>query len=112
MSHVVSFHLLSFHLNMTENKKVENQDQTNPSKEEIQYHVSPTLEYSYRDICQVYLGKGDVVLEFGNHHRSTPGHVTISNRIVLTMSNAYALQQTLQKALHAAQLQMQQQMSS
>jgi hypothetical protein len=80
-------------------------------KEEIVYHVSPSLEYKYRDVFRVYIGQGDVILEFGNKNRSMPGHITISDRIVLTVANAFTLQEGLQKSLIAAQIQLQQQMS-
>ena len=60
--------------------------------DEIQVHVAPDLEYSYRDVANIYVGAGEVTIEFGNHHRSMPGHVTIANRIVLSVANAYDLQ--------------------
>ncbi|MCP4158681.1 MAG: hypothetical protein GY760_01295 [Deltaproteobacteria bacterium] len=69
----------------------------------IQFHVSPELEYIYRDIFNVYVGAGDVVMELGNRHRAMPDHVTISNRIVMSVSNTYTLVQTLQQALQEAQ---------
>lgn len=77
---------------------------------QIQFHLAPDLEYVYRDIFNVYAGRGDVVIELGNLHRSVPGHATIANRIVVSVSNAYLLVQTLQEALQAAQAQLQQQM--
>jgi len=76
----------------------------------IRFHLSPELDYVYRDVFNVYAGTGDVVIELGNLHRSTPGHATISNRIVVSVSNAYVLVQTLQQALQAAQQQLQQKM--
>ncbi len=79
----------------------------NDPQPEIQFHVSPELEYAYRDVINVYVGAGDVVIEFGNLHRAMPGHATISNRIVLSVANAYNLHQTLQQALQAAQMQVQ-----
>ncbi len=86
-------------------------DQQNPSNNDpqpkVQFHVSPELEYAYRDVFNVYVGAGDVVIEFGNLHRAMPGHATISNRIVLSVANAYNLHQTLQQALQAAQMQIQ-----
>ena len=88
---------------MTENKKLE-QDQQN-----FQVHVSPDLDYSYRDVANIFVGAGDVVFEFGNLHRSMPGNITISNRIVLSMANAYDLQQKLAQVLQEAQKQMQEQ---
>ncbi|MFQ5677085.1 MAG: hypothetical protein ACE5G1_14425, partial [bacterium] len=42
------------------------------------------------------------------HHRSMPGHVTISNRIVLSVASAYDLQQRLQQALMEAHQRLQQ----
>lgn len=87
---------------MTEESKKENEQQP-----EVQFHVSPELDYIYRDVFNVYVGAGDVVIEFGNLHRAMPGHATISNRIVLSVANAYNLHQTLQQALQAAQMQIQ-----
>lgn len=55
----------------------------------------------------IFVGAGDVVIEFGNLHRAMPGHATISNRIVMSVANAYNLHQTLQQALQAAQMQLQ-----
>lgn len=74
---------------------------------DFQFHVSPDLEYVYRDVFNVYVGAGDVVIEFGNLHRAMPGHASISNRIVLSVANAYNLHQTLQQALQAAQMKIQ-----
>ncbi len=83
-------------------QETEKQEQRN-----IQFHVKPELDYVYRDVFNVYVGVGDVVIEFGNHHRATPDHVTISDRIVLSVASAYNLHQTLQQALQAAQMQLQ-----
>ena len=74
----------------------------------VQFHVPKELEYVYRDVFNVYAGVGDVVIEFGNHHRSIPEHASISNRIVMSVGNAYLLVQTLQKALQDAQAALQQ----
>ena len=91
---------------MTEKQnKPELDDQDQSLK--IKAHVPPELDYVYRDIFNVYVGAGDVVIEFGNLHRAIPGHATISNRIVMSVANAYNLHQTLQQALQAAQLQLQ-----
>jgi len=83
-------------------KKPENDKQPT-----VKFHVSPELEYVYRDVFNVYVGAGDVVIEFGNLHRAMPGRANISNRIVMSIGNAYNLQQTLQQALQAAQMQIQ-----
>lgn len=80
----------------------------NNETQKVQAHIPPDLEYVYRDITNVFVGAGEVVLEFGNYHRSTPGHATISNRIVLSIANAYQLQTNLGQALADAQQQMQQ----
>lgn len=91
---------------MTEEKKStpkENETQ----QPEIQFHVPPELEYVYRDVFNVYAGAGEVVIEFGNHHRAMPEHASISNRIVMSVGNAYLLVQTLQQALQQAQAQLQ-----
>jgi hypothetical protein len=85
------------------------EDKIDAGKQNIQVHVSPDLDYSYRDIVNIFVGAGDVVLEFGNLHRSMPGNVTISNRIVLSMANAIDLQQKLAQVLQEAQKQMQEQ---
>ncbi len=75
---------------------------------QVQFHLAQDLEYVYRDVFNVYAGRADVVIELGNLHRSMPGHATIANRIVVSISNAYVLVQTLQQALQAAQEQLQQ----
>ncbi len=80
---------------------------TNDLQQNIKFHVPPELEYVYRDVFNVYVGAGDVVIEFGNLHRAMPGHAGISNRIVMSVASAYNLHQTLQQALQAAQLQLQ-----
>jgi len=76
-------------------------------QQNIQFHVSPDLEYVYRDIFNVYVGAGEVVIELGNQHRAMPEHATISNRIVVSVGNAYTLLQTLQQALQEAQMRLQ-----
>ena len=89
---------------MTENNQ--NRD-GKKQQSSIQFHVPPDLEYVYRDVFNVYVGVGDVVIEFGNHHRAMPEHASISNRIVMSVGNAYTLHQTLQQALQQAQIQLQ-----
>jgi hypothetical protein len=85
-----------------EKGKIMTEDHTE-SKPGIQFHVPQELEYVYRDIFNVYAGPGDVIIEFGNHHRAMPEHASISNRIVMSVGNAYLLVQTLQQALQQAQ---------
>ncbi len=88
---------------MTKKTKETNDQEKNDQPPEMQFHVAPELAYVYHDLCNVHAGIGDVVLEFGNIHRAMPGHATISNRVVLSVSNAYQLTQTLQQALQQAQ---------
>jgi diadenosine tetraphosphate (Ap4A) HIT family hydrolase len=69
----------------------------------ISAYVSPDLEYCYRDISNIFVGSNEVTFEFGNHHKSAPGHAVVNNRIVMSLANAYDLQQRLQQALMQAQ---------
>jgi hypothetical protein len=85
------------------------ENQNSEQQQNIKVHVSPDLEYCYRDIANIFVGAGDVTFEFGNVHRSMPGHITIGNRIVLTMANAIDLQQKLGQVLQEAQKQLQEQ---
>lgn len=84
------------------------QNQSQAEQVNIQVHISPDLEYSYRDVYNIFVGPGEVVIEFGNRHRSAPNHVTISNRIVLSVANTYGFSQNLQQALKEAQTKAQQ----
>ncbi len=86
-----------------ENPLTENKTDQNSQPFNIQFHVPPELDYVYRDVFNVYAGTGDVLIEFGNHHRAMPEHASIANRIVMTTGNAYLLVQTLQQALAQAQ---------
>lgn len=74
-----------------------NQDQ------KISAYVAPDLEYCYRDISNIFVGANEVTFEFGNHHKSAPGNAVINNRIVMSLANAYDLQQRLQQSLMEAQ---------
>ncbi|MBC8440582.1 MAG: DUF3467 domain-containing protein [Deltaproteobacteria bacterium] len=98
---------------MTEEKKRRKtkDEKENPQPPEIQFHVPQELEYVYRDIFNVYAGVGDVTIEFGNHHKAMPEHASISNRIVMSVGNAYLLVQTLQQALQKAQAALQHNLS-
>lgn len=84
-------------------------ENNNESEQQFQVHVSPELDYCYRDVANIFVGAGDVVFEFGNIHRSMPGNITIGNRIVLSMANAIDLQQKLGQVLQEAQKQLQEQ---
>ena len=69
----------------------------------INAYVSPDLEYCYRDISNIFVGANEVTFEFGNHHKSAPGNAVINNRIVMSLGNAYDLQQRLPQAFMQAQ---------
>lgn len=86
----------------------ENKQEETGSGQKISVHVAPDLEYVYRDIANVFVGAGDVVIEMGNFHRSMPNNATISNRIVLSIPNAYELHNSLGQALKNAQQKLQQ----
>lgn len=93
-------------------KKDDRQNDTHSNQQTIQFHVSPDLEYVYRDIFNIYVGAGDVTIEFGNIHKAMPEHASISNRIVMTVGNAYTLIQTLQKALQDSQVKLHEQLQA
>ena len=80
---------------------------TEQEEQGVQVHISPDLDYAYRDVANIFVGAGDVLFEFGNYHRSMPGHVTISNRVVMSVAAAYELQARLQQVLMEAQNQVQ-----
>ena len=79
------------------------------TEQQFQVHVSPELDYCYRDVANIFVGAGDVVFEFGNVHRSMPGNITIGNRVVLSMASAIDFQQKLGQVLQEAQKQIQEQ---
>jgi hypothetical protein len=79
-------------------------------EQQLKLFVAPDLEYHYRDFFSIHIGFEEVVLELGNRHRSTPDQVTVSNRVVFSIPNAFRLQQALSQGLLAAQQRMQQQM--
>ncbi|MBF0239489.1 MAG: DUF3467 domain-containing protein [SAR324 cluster bacterium] len=91
---------------MSDSEKIEQ-----PKQPPVQIHVSPELEYRYKDVFNVFVGMGDVIVEFGNHHRSMPGRVTISDRIVLSVPNAYKLVQNLHNTLKSAEEQLKKQLT-
>jgi len=86
------------------------QNNNETTQQNFQVHVSPDLDYCYRDVANIYVGAGDVVFEFGNMHRSMPGNITIGNRVVMSMANAIELQQKLSQVLEEAQKQIQEQL--
>ncbi len=75
---------------------------TDQQQQQLQLHIPPDLEYTYRDMFSVFVGAEDVVLEFGNRHRSVANRATVGNRIVLSVANAFRLQQALGQMLESA----------
>lgn len=73
----------------------------------IKVNFANDLDYKYRDIVNIFVGRGDVVLEMGNVHRSVPNQGTISDRVVLSLASAYEFHTRLGKALQEAQVAMQ-----
>lgn len=82
----------------------------NPGSSEpgLHVHIPQDLEYVYRDVVNIHVGSAEVILEFGNRHRSPPGHACLSNRIVLSIENAYAMKLELEQALVQAREQLMQ----
>lgn len=78
-------------------------------KNQIQLHVASDLEYCYRDLFNVYIGNEEVVVEFGNRHRSSPERGSVMNRIVLSVPSAFRLHQALGQGLKSAQEQIKKQ---
>ncbi|GAB6038491.1 hypothetical protein JCM15519_30500 [Fundidesulfovibrio butyratiphilus] len=65
----------------------------------LQTHIPSDLEYCYRDMFTVYAGPEEVILEFGNVHRSIPNQARVANRIVLPVSKAFQLRDSLHRAI-------------
>lgn len=72
-------------------------------QDQIRVHVSPELDYKYRDVVSVFASAQEVILEFGSRHRSIKSAMTVYDRIVLSPANAVRLQQALGKSLTAVQ---------
>lgn len=66
---------------------------------QLQMQFVNDLEYVYRDFFTVFAGPDDVVLEFGNVSRATPGQVRVADRIVLTPANALRLRELLDRTI-------------
>ncbi|MHC4872714.1 MAG: DUF3467 domain-containing protein [Planctomycetota bacterium] len=69
---------------------------------QLQVHMSPDLEYSYRDFFSVFVGGEEVVIDFGNRHRAQADRATIQNHIVMSVQNAFRLNQALARSLEEA----------
>lgn len=73
--------------------------QGNQEQQQLQLHIAPDLDYKYRDIFNTFIGPEEVVVEFGNRHRSVQNAATISDRVVLSVANAFRLEQALAQGL-------------
>lgn len=90
---------------------MDERDTKNEAVTRIEVNFANDLDYKYRDIINVFVGRGDVVFEMGNIHRSVPGQGTISDRVVLTLASAYDFHARLGQALNEAQEAMQKEMT-
>jgi hypothetical protein len=81
-------------------KKAEAPKEEDPG--EMELHVPPDLEYPYRDIFSVSVSMDEVIVEFGNRDRSSPRRGSISDRVVLSVGNAFRLQSLLGQSLAKA----------
>ena len=72
------------------------------AEQQIQVYVAPDLEYTYRDFFSLYVGTEEVVIELGNRHRAQANRASIQNRVVLSIPNAFRLQQALARSLDEA----------
>ena len=90
----------------------QNNQPSNQQGQNIKVYMPPDLEYRYKDVFAVFVGMGDVVIELGNHHRSPPGNVSVSDRIVLSVPNTYKLIQMLQNSIKSAEEQVKKQLKA
>ncbi len=81
----------------------ETPSQPKPAKQRVQVDFKDDLDYKYRDVLNIFVGRGDVVFELGNIHRSLPDQATISDRIVVSLATAYDFHARLGQALKEAQ---------
>lgn len=77
----------------------------------VSVNFAENIDYKYRDILNIFVGRGDVVFELGNIHRSVPDQATIADRIVVSMASAYDFHARLGQALKEAQEKLQQEMT-
>ncbi|MBF0352576.1 MAG: hypothetical protein HQM11_16205 [SAR324 cluster bacterium] len=70
---------------------------------QVQIYLPPDMEYRYKDVFRIFVGVGDVVIEFGNQNRFVPDRVSISDRIVMSVPNAYKFINQLQHTLRVAE---------
>ncbi|MCH8530616.1 MAG: hypothetical protein LAT65_07185 [Saccharospirillum sp.] len=83
--------------------------QEEPTRVQVQF--AEGIDYRYRDVLNIFVGRGEVVFELGNIHRSVPNQATISDRIVVSMANAYDFHARLGQSLKEAQQALQKEMA-
>ncbi|MHA7879561.1 MAG: hypothetical protein ACX931_07210 [Saccharospirillum sp.] len=81
-----------------------------PETQKIHVDFADGVDYKYRDVLNIFVGRGDVVFELGNIHRSVPNQATIADRVVVSMANAYDFHARLGQALKDAQERLQAEM--
>jgi uncharacterized protein (UPF0128 family) len=89
----------------------ESQDKVDQESKGIQVDFAEGIDYRYRDVLNIFVGRGDVILELGNIHRSLPNNATIYDRVVISMANAYDFHARLGQALKEAQERLQKEMA-
>ncbi len=84
-----------------QNQKEAAADETPVQKVTVNY--ADNCDYKYRDVLNIFVGRGDVILELGNIHRSVVGQATISDRVAVSMATAFDFHARLGQALKEAQ---------
>lgn len=79
--------------------------------QKVTVNYADDCDYKYRDILNIFVGRGDVILEMGNIHRSVVGQATISDRVAVSMATAYDFHTRLGQALKEAQEALQKEMA-
>jgi len=79
----------------------------NKQQDGLEVYIHPDADFVFREVFGVYVGAGEVVIEFGNYQRIDSRKVVISDRIVMTINNAYKLMRYMEDALQQAQAKMQ-----
>lgn len=93
----------------TENQNANRQEGNAVRKISVDY--AEGVDYKYRDILNVFVGRGDVILEMGNLHRSVPNQATIGDRVAISLTTAYDFHARLGQALKEAQEVLQKEMA-
>jgi hypothetical protein len=90
--------------------KQEDNQSSGQGKQSVKVDFAEGIDYKFRDVLNIFVGRGEVVFELGNIHRSVPNQATISDRIVVSMANAHDFHARLGQSLKEAQERLQQEM--